>query len=214
LLRERTGIRVAYAKISDVPAILQRHSVGLTWTETGGSARAAHALVDGERVWLVDPFEDQAALSTAAELGRPAGVLQLLDRHNRDCEQISRRLGVPLLRLPERVPESPLQCVRVMWQRWWREAALWWPQERTLIVAEAVGTAPIFALGRPAGIHPMLRLTPPRKALSDYRPDRLLVGHGEAIDTGAAPALELALTRARSDFPQLVLKAPGLLRGG
>jgi hypothetical protein len=37
---------------------------------------------------------------------------------------------------------------------WWKEVALWWPAEQTLIVAEAIGTAALFALGRPAGVHP------------------------------------------------------------
>ncbi len=83
--------------------------------EAGGLARAAHAVLEGERVWLIDPFEDEAALSAAAELGRAVGVLQLLDRHNRDCEQVSQRLGVPLLRLPERMPDSPFESVHVVY---------------------------------------------------------------------------------------------------
>jgi hypothetical protein len=191
---------------------LQRHSVGLTWSEPGGMARAAHAVLDGDRVWLVDPFDDQAALSAAAQLGRPAGVLQLLDRHNRDCEQIAQRFGVPLLRLPERVPGAPFEAVSVVSRPWWHEVALWWPQERTLIVAEALGTAPAFALGGAAGVHPMLRLRPPRAALSHFRPERLLVGHGKAIETRATAALDHALAHARSDIPRLLLKVPTLLR--
>jgi len=197
-----------------VTAIVQRHSVGLTWTEPGGMARAAHALLDGERVWLVDPFDDEAALSAAAGLGRPAGVLQLLDRHNRDCKQLAERFGVPLLRLPKRVPDAPFEVLPVLRRRWWREVALWWQQESTLVIAEAVGTAPAFALGRLAGINPMLRLMPPRRALSSHRPERLLVGHGDAIEAGAARALDDALEHARSDIPPLLLRAPTLLRGG
>jgi hypothetical protein len=195
-------------------ANLQHHSVGLTWAEPGGMARAAHAVLDGERVWWVDPFDDAAALTAAAELGRPTGILQLLDRHNRDCEQLAKQFGVPLLRLPERVPDAPFEVVRVVWRPWWHEIALWWPQQRTLIVAEAVGTAPAFALGGPAGVHPMLRLRPPRDALSRHRPDRLLVGHGNAIETGGGEALDHALAHARADIPRLLLKAPTLLRGG
>ncbi len=78
--------------------------------------------------------------------------------------------------------------------RWgWAEIALWWPDERALIVAEAIGTAPVFALGRRAGVHPMLRLTPPRSQLSDYRPTMLLVGHGPTIESDGAAALDEAL---------------------
>ena len=58
-------------------------------------ARSAHALRDGDRVWLVDPYEDAEALERAAALGAPAGVLQLLDRHDRDCAALAARLGVP-----------------------------------------------------------------------------------------------------------------------
>jgi hypothetical protein len=59
---------------------LQRHALGVTWVEQNAMARAAHALVDVRRVWLIDPYEDTEALAAVAELGTPAGVLQLLDR--------------------------------------------------------------------------------------------------------------------------------------
>ena len=81
-------------------ATLQRHAIGLTWIEPGMMVRSAHALHSEGRVWLVDPFDDGPALREAESLGTPAGVFQLLDRHNRDCEAIASRLGVPLLRLP------------------------------------------------------------------------------------------------------------------
>jgi hypothetical protein len=192
--------------------IVQRHALGLTWSERGGMARAAHALRSGEQVWLVDPFDDESALQQAATLGRPVGVLQLLDRHNRDCKELASRLGVRLLRVPGEVPDSPFEVVPVL-SRWgWKEVALWWAQERALIVAEAIGTAPAFALGRRAGVHPMLRLTPPRSQLSGYRPALLLVGHGRALDSDAATALDDALAHSRSDIPQLVIKLPQLLR--
>ena len=56
-----------------MPAILRRHSVGLTWTEPGGMARAAHAVLDGERVW---------AWCTA---GAALGAIQRLRRHPPDA---------------------------------------------------------------------------------------------------------------------------------
>ncbi len=193
---------------------LQPHSAGLTWIESGGMARAAHALKADGKVWLIDPFEDDGAAGALAELGPPAGVLQLLDRHNRDCEQIAQRLGVPLMRLPDQLPDAPFQVVPVIsWSRW-REVALWWPEMATLVVAEAIGTAPLFALGRAAGVHPLLRLTPPRDALGGYRPDRLLVGHGRAVEADGAAALAGALARARSDLPRMLTQALRLLRGG
>jgi hypothetical protein len=194
-------------------AKLQTHAVGLTWTEQAAMGRSAHALRDDERVWLIDAFEDEAALAAAAELGEPAGVIQLLDRHNRDCAAIAGRLGVPHLRLPTSIPGGPFEIVSVASQRFWRELALWWEAERTLIVAEAVGTVPAFALGRRLGVHPMLRLTPPR-VLGGYRPERLLVGHGPALEAGGAGAIAEALSGSRGDLPKLVLKLPALMRGG
>jgi hypothetical protein len=197
-----------------MPNSIHRHAAGLTWVETGGMRRAAHALQADGRLWLIDPFEDETALGAAAELGTPAAVIQLLDRHNRDCAAIAQRLEVPRLRVPTTVADSPFEVVPVISHRFWHEVALWWPQARTLVVAEAVGTAPAFALGRQVGVHPFLRLTPPRSALSGYAPDRLLVGHGAALESGAEPALDEALAAARSDLPQLVLRLPSLIRGG
>ena len=193
--------------------VVERHALGVTWREPAGMARAAHALESDERVWLIDPFDDEPALQAAASLGRPAAVVQLLDRHNRDCEAIATRLGVPLLRLPHRLPDTPFEVVPVLSRQRWHEISLWWPQERALIVAEAVGTAPAFALGRRAGVHPLLRLTPPRSQLSVYRPAMLPVGHGPPIEADAAPALHDALARSRSDIPRLLIRLPQLLGG-
>ena len=193
---------------------LQRHALGVTWFEQHAMARAAHALVDGDRVWLIDPYEDAGALAAAAELGTPAGVLQLLDRHNRDCNAIAQQLGVPLSRLPVDGAGTPFEAIPIISTIGWREVALWWANERALVIAEAVGTAPAFALGRPAGVHPMLRLIPPRKQLSPFQPARLFVGHGEAIESGADAALREALAHSRGDIPRLLLSVPRLLRGG
>jgi hypothetical protein len=192
---------------------IQRHSLGLTWVETTGMRRAAHALRADGRVWLIDPFEDQVAVSAATELGTPAGVLQLLDRHNRDCGPIAQRLEVPLLRLPAEVADSPFTVIPVISRPWWREVALWWEAERALVIAEALGTALAFSLGRQVGLHPMLRLRPPRGPLTARSPERLLVGHGAALESGAAAAINDALSGALSDLPQLVLKLPSLVRG-
>lgn len=175
-------------------------------------ARSAHALRSEGRVWLVDPFEDDPALREAASLGTPAGVIQLLDRHNRDCATIASRLGVPLLRLPAETPGTPFEVVRILSRPGWHEVALWWERERALVVAEAIGTAPPMALGRRAGVHPILRLTPPRSQLAPYRPSMLLVGHGAMIEADAAVALDDALAHARSDIPRLVTSLPRLLR--
>jgi hypothetical protein len=192
---------------------IQRHGLGVTWVEQSAMARAAHGLLDDGRVWLIDPYEDAEAMAVVAELGMPAGVLQLLDRHNRDCERLARRFDVPLLRLPVEAVGTPFQPIPVISNRAWREVALWWAERETLVVAEAVGTAPAFALGHRVGVHPVLRLTPPRKQFAGLEPERLLVGHGQAIESGADAALRDALDGSRRDLPRLLLSIPSLLRG-
>ncbi len=155
-------------------------------------ARSSQALVDGGRVWLVDPTDEPAALERALALGRPAAVLQLLDRHNRDCAALAERLDVPhLTRARRAVPDSPFEVVPLVDTRFWSEVALWWAEPRALVVAEAIGTAPAYAVGRMgAGVHIGLRLWPPRR-LAAYEPEHLLVGHGPALHgpraSGRAP---------------------------
>ena len=199
--------------VQHMSALLQQHELGLTWIEQSRTVRSAHALISAEQVWLIDPFADEHALRAAASLGRPAGVLQLLNRHNRDCQLIATQLGVPLMRVPDQVPDTPFEVIPVV-SRWgWAEIALWWPDEDALIVAEAIGTAPVFALGRRAGVHPMLRLTPPRSQLSGCRPRMLLVGHGPTIESDGAGALDEALAYSRSDIPWLMIELPNALFG-
>ncbi|MEO8967703.1 MAG: hypothetical protein ABI427_09170 [Solirubrobacteraceae bacterium] len=192
--------------------IVQHHPAGLTVHETGAMGRAMHALRDGDRTWLIDPFHAAEFRDALGELPPLAGVIQLLDRHNRDCTEIAGSLDLPLHRIPARVPDSGLEVVRVISQRFWNEVALWAPGTRTLVIAEAIGTAPLFALDRPAGVHPMLRLLPPRRALAGYTPDQLLVGHGPALASGGAEALAGALSGARADLPKLLLKLPSAFR--
>jgi hypothetical protein len=196
-----------------VGVTVQRHALGVTWVEQNAMARAAHALVDGGRVWLIDPYENAEALAAVTELGSPAGVLQLLDRHNRDCTPIAERLGVPLSRLPVEPTGTPFEVIPLISNRAWREVALWWAAEQALVVAEAIGTAAAFALGRRAGVHPMLRLIPPRRQLSRVQPERLFVGHGEAITSEANAALREALAQSRRDLPRLLVSIPKLIRG-
>jgi hypothetical protein len=49
------------------------------------------------------------------------------------------------------------------------------------------------------GVHPMLRLVPPRSALSGLDPDRVVVGHGPGVQDGAARAVADALDSARGN---------------
>lgn len=192
-------------RADDAPALasLDESDVGLTWVIDEPMARSSHALADGGRVWFVDPTDVPEALARAGTLGEPVGVLQLLDRHNRDCGAVAARLGVPHLRVPDALPGTPFEVLPLVRNRFWREAALWWPARRALVVAEAVGTSPAYAPGRQgAGIHIGLRLRPPRR-LAEYAPEHLLAGHGPALHgPRAAAALHEALRRSRRDLPR------------
>lgn len=189
---------------------IEEHDLGVTWVVDEPMQRASHAIATDDGVWLVDPVDDDEAVDRAVALGEPAGVLQLLDRHPRACERLAGRFGVPHLRLPDVVPNSPFEVVAVVDLPKWREKALWWPDRRALVVAEAVGTGPMF--GQPAGIHLFLRLKPPA-VLRDYDPEHLLVGHGAAIHGAAAkPALEHAYRRSRVDLPKTLARLPFTMR--
>ena len=173
----------------------------VSWTLADPLERSSHALADSGRVWLVDPIAADDALAVAERLGRITAVLQLLDRHPRDCHQLAARYEVPHVRLPEHLPATPFAVERMVWGPGWREVALWWPEHAAFVVAEAVGTASYFSAGRPLGVHPFLRLRPPR-ALRRHAPRHILPGHGAALHEGAAEALRRALATSRRDIPR------------
>jgi hypothetical protein len=175
---------------------LGRH--GFSWIVDETLTRTSHALATGEGVWLVDPVDWPEAIDRAASLGALAGVIQLLDRHNRDASALAERLDVPHLEVPESLSGTPLEVIEIKRSKRWREIALWWPEQRTLVVAEALATNRFFPIGDDrVGVHPFLRLTPPRM-LRTYEPDHLLVGHGEGIHgQEAAIAVQQALSRSR-----------------
>ena len=188
------------------------HAGGLSWVIDEPMQRASHALLHAGRVWLIDPVDDPETIERTRALGEPAAVVQLLDRHNRDCAAVARQLGVALHRVPDSLPGSPFEVVPVLRWRRWREVALHWRERETLVVAEAVGTAPLFTLGRgTVGVHPVLRLTPSR-VLESVAPQLLLVGHGSPLQKHAAEGLRGALARSRSDIPRLLFSLPGAIR--
>jgi hypothetical protein len=187
---------------------------GFSWVTDEPLTRTSHALADDGRVWIVDPVDAGDALERAAALGRPAAVLQLLDRHNRDCAEVARRLGVPRLVVPDVVPDSPFEVIRAVRVPRWRESALWWPARRALVVAEVLGTNRAYTAGRgDAGMHLFLRLLPP-KGLRDMEPEHLLVGHGAGVHgPAAAAAVRDAYARTRRDLPRVLAAMPAMLRG-
>jgi hypothetical protein len=188
---------------------------GFGWALDERLTRTSHALAAGGRVWLVDAIDVPGLDERVLALGEPAGVVQLLDRHNRDCAAIAARLGVPHHVVPAALPDTPFEIVPVVDWRRWREVALWWPERRVLVVADAVGTNRFMAGGEAVGVHPLLRILKPPRVLGRYEPEHLLVGHGDGLHGTATPdALRLALRTARTGTPRWTADvAKAIVRG-
>jgi hypothetical protein len=191
------------------------HPFGFSWVLDEPIERTSHALAADGRVWLIDPVDEPEAMERAASLGEPAAVVQLLDRHRRDCAALAERLGVLHVKVPDVLPGSPFEVVRALRLPGWQESALWWPEQRALVVAEIVGTAFPYTAGlAPVGMHLFLRPRPPR-SLQGRRPEHLLVGHGSGVHGPAvADDLETAYRRSRSDLPAVAKALAGQLRQG
>jgi hypothetical protein len=185
----------------------QPHAFG--WIVEEFLQRCSHALVEDGRVWLIDPVEADGVDERVRAAGEPAGVIQLLDRHERDCAAFASRLGVA----HHVVPRAPIDGVPFEFRdvrrgRGWKEVALWWPEPRILVCADAVGTVPELRVGgEPLALHPILRLAPPRRSLDGLEPRHILSGHGVGVHGDeAAPALREALATARRRLPRAWLQ--------
>jgi hypothetical protein len=166
------------------------------WIEDDFMERCSHALAAEGRTWLIDPVDN----SRVDELDNVVGVIQLLDRHNRDCAEIAQRLDVPLVVLP-RAPIPPFVFIGISR----REVALWWDERRVLVCADALGTARYFRAGdERLGVHPLLRLRPPRL---DVHPDVILCGHGGGVFDNADAALREAIRTSRRRIPRQFVSA-------
>ncbi|AGB30901.1 hypothetical protein C488_02955 [Natrinema pellirubrum DSM 15624] len=183
--------------------------------------RASHALeIDGE-VWVIDPVDAEGLDDLLAEFGDVAGVVVGLDRHKRDAATIANRHDVPVYlpewfngvtgdidaavaRFDDELSDTGLRAITVVDNRFWQEVALYNPTDGTLMVPESVGSVDYFLTGdETLGVHPALRLKPPRSALRGVAPERVLVGHGAGVMENAAAVLEAALSRSRKRAPRL-----------
>lgn len=185
--------------------------------------RASHALVSDGEVWVVDPVDVDGLDEWLAELGEVAGVVVLLDRHKRDSAAVARRhdvavhvprwmsgvatkLDAPVERTDDTLGDTGYEVHRIIDNPFWQEAALYNPESRVLVTPEAFGTVEYYcAPEEDLGVHPALRLFPPKK-LERFDADRLLVGHGEGVPEGASRAIRDALDGARRNAPGLYAK--------
>jgi hypothetical protein len=183
--------------------------------------RASHALVVDSEIWLIDPVDAPMLDDELEERGSVAGVVVLLDRHKRDAAAIASRhdvsvfvpasmsgvvseLDAPVERFDDELTDTGFEAVDVVNNRLWQEVALYDQESGTLVVPESVGTSEYFLTGEERlGVHPMLRLRPPRAALKRFSPERVLVGHGAPVLEGASAALADALAHGRRRTPQL-----------
>jgi len=214
--------------------VIDRWTGGLGWLAHPSETlqRASHALaVEGE-VWVVDPVDAPGLDDLLAELGSVVGVVVGLDRHKRDAAAVANRHAVPVY-LPrplagiadafdaptsivgDELADTGYRTITVVDNRLWTEVALYHERWGTLLVPEAVGTAPHFVVGEERlGVHLALRVTPPRRALSGLSPDRIVVGHGAGVHEGASTALAEALRNARRNAPRLYWKTLTGFLGG
>jgi hypothetical protein len=189
---------------------------GFGWVEPGRMQRTSHALLAHGRVWIVDPVDGDGVDERIRGLGEAGGVIQLLDRHNRDCAAFARRFDIPHHFVPlGRLGGVPFEFLLVRKGRFWKESALWWEAAGVLCVADALGTIPPFrARGEALGLHPLLRLIPPRKRLGGVSPRHVLCGHGEGVHGDPAEsAFREALGTARRRIPRLLASLTPRSRG-
>ncbi|ESP89023.1 hypothetical protein K933_06223 [Candidatus Halobonum tyrrellensis G22] len=210
------------------PTVIDEFDGGVGWIAYPDERmeRASHALsVDGE-IWVFDPVDARGVDDLLADLeGEVAGTVVCLDRHTRDADTIAARHDVPVY-VPDWMTDvasevdapverfgrrlGGLRAVTVKDGSIppWQEVALYDEPGGTLYVAETLGTSSyMVARGERLGVHPMLRLAPPRRPFSGLDPDRVLVGHGRGVLGGGGDAVRAALASSRSKAPSLYLQA-------
>jgi hypothetical protein len=186
---------------------------GFGWQMIERLQRTSHAVATDAGIWIFDPIAWEPALERIPELGELAGVVQLVDRHARDCATVAARFGIPHFNVPiHELPGSGLELVQVVDSRLWRELAAWIPSRQTLVCGDVLGTVGYFRAGDdPLGVHPLRRLRPP-KTLARYEPQHILCGHGAGVHGPETPVvLREALQTARRRLPRALA---GSIRSG
>jgi hypothetical protein len=179
--------------------------------------RSCTALAVDGKLWLIDPERAEGIESELEKLGEPAGIVSTVGWHDRDVDWYAARYGIPvfgarwlrnklfrtpLIRVEREIPGTPFQLIDTSMRglfSWWTESALWWPDERVLVIGDALGSAVYFASeGQKLGVHPISRLSPPR-TLDGLEPRRIYCGHGASVQDGAIAALRYALREGRAN---------------
>lgn len=173
--------------------------------------RASAAVVVTGATYLVDPVDTPVLDGRLTGLPPVRGVIRLLNRHGRDGEAVAERLGVEVIPAYDVGRVHPdLVLLPVADALGWREAAIWIPGRRVLVVAETLGTVEYFHArdGDRLGMHPMIRVLPPRQAFAGLEPVAVAVGHGPPLLAGdAAAVIAGVMSTARRDLPRAWLHA-------
>jgi hypothetical protein len=171
--------------------------------------RASHALLTDAGVWIVDPVDVDGLDGWVTELGEVAGVLVIQDRHTRDATAVARRHGVAVYvpdwmelvlekldRSAESVgselPGTNYTVHRLIATDDWEEAFLFSENTGTMVVPETLGTLPAFQVNdNELGVHPEVDEPPQR--LTNWDPERILVGHGRSVHSDTNTKLREAI---------------------
>jgi hypothetical protein len=200
---------------------VDRFDAGVGWIAYPDETmeRASHAVVSDGELWVFDPIDADGVDDLLAEFDADVGgVVVGLDRHERDAAAVATRHDVPVY-VPAWMSgvadsfDAPVErfdgeladfaVERVVDNPIWQEAVFF--DGETLVVPESLGTVSYFrAPGEALGVHPMLRVLPP-KSLRQYDAERLLVGHGEGVSEDVHTEIRDAIDGSRSRAPGLYL---------
>lgn len=170
--------------------------------------------------YAIDPVDCTGLDSEIDRFGGLDGVAVIMDRHSRnaraiaarhdvpvfvpaDAKRISAAIGGPLASLEEALEPSDFEVRWLVFNRFWEEAMLYRPTDGTLVVPETLGTASHFTTGAERiGVHPLMRIRPPRRTFRDLTLTRLFVGHGSPVLEVEDDELAMTLSAARRRLPR------------
>ena len=169
---------------------------------------ASHALLADGGAWVVDPTEAPVEDRIRA-LGEPAGVIQLLDRHERACSQFAerpRRARTTASRSrasPNHVRDRAGAAAPLAGER----SRSGGPSGACSVCARrARYGAALLRARRGAARRPSVpRATPPRR-WAQLEPDHVLCGHGAGVHEEATAAVRDALARIAPPMPRLLVE--------
>jgi hypothetical protein len=172
--------------------------------------RASHATVGDDGVWVIDPVDAPGIDDLVAEFGDVAGVAVLSNYHARDAGAVAtrhdvavhvphwmgrvvERVDAPVTVFDEGFGDAGFRVHRFEPLGLWQEAVAYREADGTLYVPDMLSTAPGYVVGdERLGLVMPHRFFPPTE-LSDFDPERILLGHGRGVFVDASGALAEAL---------------------